>query len=80
MPADFEFVGALEYLRVAVGRADQEDQAVARLNRDFPDLAVFHRHTEVALHRAVETQHLFHRRVDFPGLFAQALQLSRMLE
>ena len=33
-PADFEFVGALEYLRVAVGRADQEDQAVARLNRD----------------------------------------------
>ena len=51
-PVDFEFVGALEYLRVAVGRADQEDQAVARPNRDFPDLAVFRRHTEVALHRA----------------------------
>ena len=54
----------------------QEDQAVARPNRDFPDLAVFHRHTKVALYWAVETQHLLHRRVDFPGLFAQALKLE----
>src|SRR6266567_9174601 len=80
LPCDIEFIGASEPLRIAISSSDHGYQEVARLDAVT---AYVHGHpctTPRRLHGAVEAQELFHRALDQRRLFAQTLELTRMVQ
>src|SRR6266508_3340371 len=80
LPGDIEFIGPNEPLRIAIGSSDHGCQEVARLDAVT---AYVHGHpctTPCRLNGAVEAQELFHGALDQRRLFAQTLELTRMVQ
>ena len=80
LPGDVEFIGASEPFRIAVGSSDHGCEEVARLDTVT---AYVHGHlctTPCRLNGAVEAQELLHRALDQRRLFAQTLELPRIVQ